>query len=312
MDSENKRLTPIKFLADRQDTPWGSIEYKLADLGFIDSMASEGWLGGNTISDIMQTFLERISGETSFDWYGTQFPVLIKRISAKSQTPFHVNADDETAEQRYDAFGKTALWYVLEAGKDAALFLGFKKEVGARQLFSAWEEGKVEGLMHKVKPAAGEFYLVTPGMVHAAKDVTLLEISEASELSFNLETDLEEAFDIIDLGPWHNPLPKPDGTLIVATPQFTVNLIGVEQPLKSHRDQDDTFLLYVTAAGEAIIQADGQNYSVKKGELILIPADVTDFAILPAAPGTKVIEVRMDPRPDNDIVSDPVDDGGEN
>lgn len=312
MDSENKRLTPIKFLPDRQDTPWGSIEYTLADLGFIDSMASEGWLGGNTISDIMQTYLERISGETSFDWYGTQFPVLVKRIAAKGQTPLHVNADDETAEQRYDAFGKTALWYVLEAGKDAALYLGFKKEVGARQLFSAWEEGKVESLLHKVKPAAGEFYLVTPGMVHAAKDVTLLEISEASELSFNLETDLEEAFDIIDLGPWQNPLPKPEGTLVAATPQFTVNLIALEQPLKSHRDQDDTFLLYITTAGEAIIQADGQNYSVKKGELILIPADVTDFAILPAAPLTQVLEVRMDPRPDNDIVSEPVDDGGEN
>ena len=311
MDSENKRLTPIKFLPDKQDTPWGSIEYKLADLGFIDSMASEGWLGGNTIGDIMQTYLERVSGETSFDWYGTQFPVLVKRIIAKGRTPLHVNADDETAEQRYDAFGKTALWYVLEAGKDAALFLGFKKEVGAQQLFSACQDGSVEGLLHKVKPASGEFYLVTPGMVHAAKDVTVLEISEASELSFNLETDLEEAFDIIDLAAWHNPLPRPEGTLIVAAPQFTVNLIGLEQPLKSHRDEDDTFLLYITASGEAAIQADGHSYSVKKGELIMIPADVTDFALLPAATGTKVIEVRMDPRPNDDLVSEPVDDGGE-
>ena len=49
MDSETKKLTPLKFLPDRQDTPWGSIEYKLADLGFIDSMASECWLGGNTL-----------------------------------------------------------------------------------------------------------------------------------------------------------------------------------------------------------------------------------------------------------------------
>lgn len=311
MDSESKKLTPLKFLPDKQETPWGNIEYKLADLGFIDSMASEGWLGGNTISDIMQTYLERVSGETSFDWYGTQFPVLVKRITAKGCTPLHLNPDDEAAEQRYDAFGKTALWYIQEAGKDAALYLGFKKEVGAQQLFEASRSGSVESLLHKVKPGKGEFYLITPGMVHAAKDVTILEISEASELSFNLETDLEEAFDLIDLGAWRNPLPRPEGSLIVSLPQFTVNCIPLSQALKSHRDSDDTFLLYIAFDGEAVIQADNANYKLRKDELIMIPAEVTDFALLPAAPDTVLLEVRMDPRPDDDIVSEPIDDGSQ-
>lgn len=311
MDSESKKLTPLKFLPDKQETPWGSIEYKLADLGFIDSMASEGWLGGNTISDIMQTYLERVSGETSFDWYGTQFPVLVKRITAKARTPLHLNPDDEAAEQRYDAFGKTALWYLQDAGKDAALYLGFKKEVGAQQLFEASLDGSLEGLLHKVKPAKGEFYLITPRMVYAAKDVTLLEISEASELSFNLETDLEEAFDLIDLGAWRNPLTRPEGSLIVSLPQFTVNCIPLSQALKSHRDTDDTFLLYITLNGEGVIQADNANYKLRKDELIMIPAEVTDFALLPAAPDTVLLEVRMDPRPDDDIFSEPIDDGSQ-
>lgn len=311
MDSETKKLTPLKFLPDRQDTPWGSIEYKLADLGFIDSMASEGWLGGNTLSDIMQTYLERVSGETSFDWYGTQFPVLIKRMQVKGRTPLHLNPDDETAEQRYDAFGKTALWYIEETGKDAALYLGFKKAVGAEQLYEASLDGSLDSLLHKVKPGKGEFYLISPGTVYAAKDVTILEISEASELSFNLETDLEEAFDLIDLGAWSNPLPRPEGTTIVSLPQFTINGISLSQALKSHRDTDDTFLIYVALDGEAVIQAGGVNYKLPKGEILLIPAEVTDFALLPAAPGTVLLEVRMDPRPDNDIVSEPVDDGSQ-
>ena len=311
MDSETKKLTPLKVLPDRQDTPWGSIEYKLADLGFIDSMASEGWLGGNTLSDIMQTYLERVSGETSFDWYGTQFPVLIKRIHVKGRTPLHLNPNDESAEQRYDAFGKTALWYVEEAGKEAALYLGFKKAVGAEQFYNATLDGSVDSLLHKVKPCKGEFYLITPGTVYAAKDVTILEISEASELSFNLETDLEEAFDLIDLGAWINPLPRPQGSLVVSLPQFTANCIPLSQALKSHRDLDDTFLLYITLEGEAVIEADNKNYNAGKGELVMVPAEVTDFALLPAAPGTVILEVRMDPRPDDDIVSEPVDDGSQ-
>ncbi len=320
MDSESKKLTPIKFLADKQEMPWGTIEYKIADLGFVDSMASEGWLGGNNLSDIMQTYLERISGETAFEWYGTQFPVLIKRLVVKGKTSLHINPDDETARVRYDAFGKTALWYVEEAGKNAALYLGFKKDVGAEQLFSACKDGSVESLLHKVTPKAGDYYLITPGMVHAAKDVTLVEIAEASELWFRLhdwgsterELHLEEAFDLIDMGAYSNPLPHKDGTQIVSLPQFTANEIPLTAPLKSHRDTDDTFLLYLCLKGEAVINEDGANYRIGKGELILIPADVTDFGLLPAANDTVLLEIRLDPREDDDLVSAPVDDGSEN
>ena len=135
MENENKKLTPMRFLSDTVEMPWGSVEYKVADLGFVDSMASEGWLKGNNLSDIMQTYLERVVGETSFNWYGTQFPVLVKRLTVKDRTSLHVTADDEVAEQRYDAFGKTALWYVEKAGADATLYLGFKEDITAASSF---------------------------------------------------------------------------------------------------------------------------------------------------------------------------------
>lgn len=310
---ENKKLTPLKFLPDAVQAPWGSAEYKLADLGVIDSVACEGWLKGNTLSDIMQTYLERVVGETSFDWYGTQFPVLVKRLEVKGRTSLHVTADDQTAEQRYDAFGKTALWYVEKAGADALLYLGFKKPVTATEFYSACEDGSVEKLLHGVKPKEGEWYLITPGLVHAAKDVTLLEIAECSELWFRLwdwgsqerEMHLEEAFDVIDFKGKAQA-----GTDSVSTPQFTVNRIALSQALKSTRDEDDTFLLYVCTKGAARLQADKTPYSIKQGELILVPAEVGEFFLLPEAPGTELLEVRMDPREEDDIVSEEVD-GGE-
>ncbi len=97
----------------------------------------------------------------------------------------------------------------------------------------------------------------------------------------------------------------------MSLPQFTANCIPLSQALKSHRDLDDTFLLYITLEGEAVIEADNKNYNAGKGELVMVPAEVTDFALLPAAPGTVILEVRMDPRPDDDIVSEPVDDGSQ-
>ena len=307
---ENRKLTPLKFLADVQEMPWGTVEYKLADLGFVDSMACEGWLKGNTLSDIMQTYLERIVGETAFEWYGTQFPVLVKRLKVKGRSSLHVNPDDENAEQRYDAFGKTALWYVEAAGPDARLYLGFKRPVSPAGFYHACQEGKVEKYLHSVKPQPGEAYLIRPGLVHAAKDVTLLEIAEASELWFRLydwgsgerELHLDEAFDLIDFG---GKLSAPVES--AATEQFTMNRIALTEALKSHRDEDDTFLLYVCTKGGLVLQADGTNYELKAGEIILVPAEVSDFFLLPAEKDTQLLEVRMDPRPENDIISEPAE-----
>lgn len=309
MNDQNKSITPMKFLPDAQEMPWGTLEYKLADLGFVDSMACEGWLKGNTLSDIMQTYLERVVGETAFEWYGTQFPVLVKRLSVKGRTSLHVNPDDETAEQRYDSFGKTALWYVEAAGPDAKLYLGFKRPVSAETFYKACLDGTVEELLQVVKPKAGERFLIKPGLVHAAKDVTLLEIAESSELWFRLydwgsterELHLEEAFDLIDLQAKTRALPGNDE---IATDQFTVNAISLEQALKSHRDEEDTFLVYICVNGAAVLQSEGVNYNLKQGEVVLVPAEVTDFFLLPADKGTQLLEVRMDPREETDLQSE--------
>ncbi len=315
MENENKKLTPMRFLSDRKEMPWGTVEYKLADLGFIDSMASEGWLKGNNLSDIMQTYLERVVGETSFNWYGTQFPVLVKKLTVKGRTSLHVTADDEVAEQRYDAFGKTALWYVEAAGPEAKLYLGFKEDITAADFYKACHENKVEQLLHTVKPKAGEAFLITPGMVHAAKDVTLIEIAEASELWFRLydwgseerELHLEEAFDLIDFQRYRVKRDTEGKGAIAITPQFTVNRIDLTQPLKSTRDEDDTFLLYYCTRGVADIQASQVNYKMKEGDLILVPAETCEFFLLPETKDAQLLEIRMDPRPENDIVSEPVD-----
>ena len=313
--SENIKLTPMKFLPDSLEMPWGTLEYRIADLGFVDSVASEGGLSGNTLSDIMQTYLEQVVGETAFNWYGTQFPVLVKRLHVKGRTSLHVNPDDETAEQRYDAFGKTALWYVESAGPGAKLYLGFKKPVTAQQFYAACLDGNVEKMLNTVRPEPGEAYLITPGMVHAAQDVTLTEIAESSELWFRLfdwerkdrEIHLEEAFDLIDFRTKGSKLPDQD--LVAATPQFTVSRILLNEALKSHRDLDDSFLIYVCLKGAVSLKVGEKVFNASAGEQIFVPSDVTDFFLIPSKADTILLEVRMDPRPENDIVSDPVDDG---
>ena len=304
----------MKFLPDGQDMPWGHVDYMLADLGFVDSVVVEGWLKGNTLSDIMQTYLERVVGETAFDWYGTQFPVMVKKLQVKGRTSLHINPDDETAEQRYDAFGKTALWYVTEVGPEARLYLGFKKPVGADEFYRACADGSVEDLLYSVKPRVGESFLITPGLVHAAKDVTLIEIAESSELWFRLhdwgsterEMHLEEAFDLINFGQYERPK-APSKELLAAEDQFTVGQIHLKAPLQSHAGIEETFLIYICVGGEATLQTKADKFTIKTGELVLVPAELSEFTLAPVGDAAVVLEVRMDPRADNDIVSEPVD-----
>lgn len=308
MDSDDKKLSPMKFLPDRVECPWGSIEYRLADLGFIDSVAADGWLGGNAVSDIMQTYLERVVGDTAFEFYGTQFPVMVKRLSVKGKTSLHVNPDDETAAQRYDAFGKTALWYVTSAGESSRLYLGFRRDVTPEEFYRRCQDGTVEQLLNVIRPEKGQAFLIPPGMVHGAAGVDLLEIAECSELWFRLhdwgsperEIHLEEAFDLIDFRAYEaSALPQEPGYL-ARTPQFTVSEIRLRDALHSFGDQPDSFLVYVCAEGGAVVKAGEQTHSLKPGEIVLLPAEVQDYYLIPSERGTVLLEVRLEPRHEKD------------
>ena len=315
---DEKKLTPMRFRPEQVERKWGIAEYRIADLGYIDSVALDGWLSGNSISDIMQTYLERFTGEVPFEYYGTQFPVMVKWLDIKGRTSLHVNPDDEAAEQRYDAFGKTALWYVAATGPDAKLYLGFKRDVTATEFYEKCLDGTVEELLNVIKPKVGEHYLVTPGMVHAAQDVRLLEVAESSELWFRLhawgdtesELHLEEAFDLIDFKAYRMPRPSkgnPEAVMekLAITPQFTVNEIRLRDAVRV-TDQGGSFRLYACVKGAGAVEVDGMDrLRFKEGDAVLVPAELKDFVLAPTDRDTLVLEALLEPRHEPDAYIDP-------
>ena len=315
---DGKKLTPMRFQPEQVERRWGLSEYRIADLGYIDSLALDGWLAGNTLSAIMQTYLERFVGEVPFENYGTQFPVMVKWLDVKGRTSLHVNPDDEAAEQRYDAFGKTALWYVAATGPKAKLFLGFKRDVTAAEFYQKCLDGTVEELLNVVKPRVGEHYLVTPGMVHAAEDVKLLEIAECSELWFRLhawddpeaELHLEEAFDLIDFKAYRMPAPQDDPEAmtekIAVTPQFTVSRIRLSSAIRVGAGNNGSFLLYVCVKGAGSLEAEGMAPTYfHAGDVVLVPAELSQFTLTPEAPGTLLLEASLEPRHEPEQYIDP-------
>lgn len=237
-----KKLYPFKFVPVASRRPWGGdalvmkmnkhfVEcddegnetvlgpdvrigesWELADMGVEDSVVSNGWLAGNTISELMETYLERIVGEDVYNYYGRQFPLLIKFLDINDRLSVQVHPDDEIAAERYDSLGKAEIWYVMDAKPGARIYAGFNREMSAQELYDRCHAGTVEEVLNVIYPKKGDVLFIAPGTVHAADGGLLIaEVQESSDMTFRLydwgrefnpttarPLHLEEAIDIID------------------------------------------------------------------------------------------------------------------
>ena len=161
--------------------------FELADLGFCDSEVVGGWLEGSTISEILETYLEDIVGENVYSFYGRQFPIMVKFMDIRGRMPLMVCPDDEVASQRYDTLGKVKLWYVVDAEPGSKLYMGFRREVSATELYERCHAGTLEEVLNVVTPHNEDAFLIPAGLVHSASDgVVVAEIAESSDLDFRI------------------------------------------------------------------------------------------------------------------------------
>ncbi len=334
MEESDKKLYPVSFEPVTNETAWGSETYGIADLGYIDSAAKGGWLDGNSLSDIMETYLERVVGDKVYYFYGRQFPVTVRLFETKTNTPLTVCPDDEIAEQRYDALGKKKLWYVVDAKPGAELYMGFGRDVSAAELYGGCEDGSVKEMLNIVAPRKGETFVIHPSTAHAAgAGLRILEIAEASGLDFHIynwgqplpeEDGLVEVLDYVDMKKYEPraTVQKPHGnrpedrlmTKLAAEPEFTVTEIHLTDALNISTAEFDSFLLYSCIEGEASIQVPAEkengekymkNFILTKGETMLVPAEVEEFYLAPRDSGTLVMETMVQREEAADAYIDP-------
>ena len=313
MENDNK-LYPLRFVPVEAERPWGKETFLLADLAEVSTMVHSGWLGANSVAELMETFLEDMVGEASFAYYGLQFPVTVKVLDVKGRTPLLVTTDDETAAARYDAFGKTVFWYVAEASPEAELTIGFEADTDASSFYEGCVSGSHSGLLRTLKPSKGDCFEIVPGLVYGASGkMKIVEISEASDLDFTLVGDdgsagehLDEAFDLISYrAGGADPLRKAwkDGIAILSDrPEFRISELNVEAPLRIDGGPRGTFSLYYCLSGEVEVKpCDGAGEAAKaaKGGLILVPAGLGDFMLIPSGKAT-LLEIISGTRAEED------------
>ena len=127
-------------------------------------------------------------GEVWFDApAGQDLPLLVKYIFTSEKLSVQVHPNDEQAHARGLARGKNECWYILDAQEGSSLGLGLHSAVSADELRNAAVDGSIEHLMDWKPVAAGDFFYVPAGTIHAiGAGITLLEVQQNSDVTYRL------------------------------------------------------------------------------------------------------------------------------
>jgi mannose-6-phosphate isomerase len=275
------------------------------------SVVSNGPLQGQNLQDLILKFESDFVGKSVFKKFKSQFPILIKFIEAKEKLSVQLHPDDILAKKRHNSFGKTEMWYITEAEKDASLIIDFKEQISVQEYKNLLEDGEIESALNSIKVKEGDTFFIKPGLVHAiGSGVLLAEIQQTSDITYRifdwnrtndegesreLHTDLAlEAIDFSRKSDYRIPYtPKLNSKVTLArTPYFKTEYIDISGVLHFDLVEIDSFLIYMNVGlADAIFHYDNIDYLLPPKETLLIPACLNEIQI--SSEDTKLLEISI-------------------
>jgi len=317
-------LYPLKFQPILKDKIWGGQKlqqilnkptssteagesWEISDVEGDTSVVSNGTMAGTSLKSLMELHTTDLLGHKNFQQFGTKFPLLIKFIDAKSDLSVQLHPNDALAKARHNSFGKTEMWYVVQADPDSNLIVGFNQPMTKELYLKHLEAKTLESILNFDKVEAGDTYFIEVGRIHAiGAGVLLAEIQQTSDVTYRvydwdrvdskgnhreLHNDIAlEAFDF-DMPDNYRVNYSRDAqtsTELVSCPYFTTNVLEVKTSLLVENNHD-SFMIYMCVEGSAIVKIEGHQTEFSKGETVLIPAGIKSFSI--SANHAKLLEV---------------------
>jgi len=208
------------------------------------------------------------------------FPVLNKFIDAKQNLSVQVHPSDAYALKNENSFGKTEMWYIVEAEEGAGIYLGFNRDVTSEEYKRAIEQNKLTELLNFYKVKAGECYFIPAGTVHAIGAGCLIyEIQQNSNLTYRVydygrgrELHIEKALTVSNLNKHENITLK--GEALGVSKYFTVTKLLCAQKRDLQTD-GKTFHCVTVVKGEGKIEG----LLVKKGDSLFVPANYGKYTL---------------------------------
>lgn len=262
------------------------------------SVVSEGSYKGKSLTDLIDSYREDLLGASVMKRFGMEFPILIKFIDAAKDLSIQVHPNDELAKQRHQSFGKTEMWYVIQADKQANLIVGFKEGVTQEHYQEALKKQQLETLLNYHKVQKGAAFLIPTGTIHAiGAGVMLAEIQQTSDVTYRVydfnrkdkdgntrELHTELALDALNYQGvdgfkqvYREEVNKSNS--IVDSPYFITKYLPIKDVYEMDLSQRDSFTILMAVNGNSKIKYGVKTYELNYGETILIPASLNHLTL---------------------------------
>jgi len=272
--------------------------WEISDVENDTSIVANGALQGKSLKELIANFKGDLVGDTIYKHFGEKFPLLIKFIDAKEALSIQLHPNDALAKERHNSFGKTEMWYVMQADEKANLIVGFQKEVTSQEYVKSLESKTLLDILNIDEVSEGDVYFIPTGRVHAiGAGVLLAEIQQTSDVTYRIydwdrpnpdgtfrDLHTEEAIDAIDYKVQDtyktNYLKvENNSSEIVSCPYFTTNVLPITEHIQIDHRGKDSFVIYMCVKGEVEFKHQNQQEKLQLGETILVPACINEFSI---------------------------------
>lgn len=222
------------------------------------------------------------------------FPILIKFIDAADNLSIQVHPDNQYALQNEGQYGKTEVWYVLDAGKDAFLYYGFQEEISKEEFAQRIREDTLLEVLHAAPVQKGDVFFIESGTIHAiGKDILIAEIQQNSNVTYRVydygrvgkdgkkrELHIDKALDVTN----RTPVVK-DGSHyphVADCDYFTVDKLNLDGNVMKKMEgyvSELSFESILILDGKGTISNQGETVEYKKGDSFFLPAGSGNYQI---------------------------------
>lgn len=144
-----------------------------------------GKYAGQTLQQYIETEGKDVLGTNCRRF--RDFPILTKFIDARDNLSIQVHPDNRYALKNEGQYGKTEMWYVMDAGKEAYLYYGFKKEISKEEFSRRIREDTLLEVLNAVPVQKGDVLFIESGTIHAiGKDILIAEIQQNSNVTYRV------------------------------------------------------------------------------------------------------------------------------
>lgn len=319
-------LYPIKFKPLYKYRIWGGNKLKselnkdisennigesweISDISGDKTVVENGPLNGKTLKEIIEYFRGDILGNNVYKKFGSDFPLLIKFIDAKTPLSIQVHPSNEVAKTRHNSFGKNEMWYVMQADEGAELIVGFDKKIDTNEYKKHLENNSILSVMHHENVKKGDAFYIPTGRVHAiGAGVLLAEIQQTSDITYRIydydrvdiktgekrELHNELAVDVIDFEVHESykteyTLEKNKSNKLIHSAYFKTNILDIHSFIERDYSDIDSFVIYMCVEGSVSIIIREETYLLNIGQTLLIPASIKNITL--RSEKAKVLEV---------------------